>query len=118
MRNNQHRLLAEHTALSCVIDGIETSARHKTARGTVIGLARVLAGAIEAHAAGEEPVLYEHLNDPRCAEGAHHALAEHVEIRALFAKATSGDRKALVNVCRLLRGHFEEEERDVFPYVD
>lgn len=117
MANNQHRLLAEHRALGCVIDGIETFARHRAARGTVAGLARVLAGAIEAHAAGEEPVLYEHLNDPRCAQAVHHALAEHVEIRALFAKATSGDRRALVRVCGLLRGHFEEEERDVFPYV-
>lgn len=78
--------------------------------------AQALKTMIHAHATVEEPYLLKPLKNY---EPARHALDEHEELEDLLDVAVkTGSQKSLHKAVKLALGHFDEEERDVFPLAE
>ncbi len=109
----------EHAAMRPLLRHI----RETTKPGTKVGpsVVKALASAykksIFAHASVEDQLLFEKYK--KASPFVRHALREHKEIDELFDQAAEdGDQKVLNHAVRLTLGHFAEEERDVFPFLE
>lgn len=108
----------EHAAMRPMLRHL----REATAPGRKVDPAMIRASAnmlnvsLKAHAAVEEPLLLKPLKGN---EAAKHAIAEHKEITDKLNEAIRTGNQATLNYAvRLALGHFDEEERDVFPAAE
>lgn len=111
-------IAGEHAAMRPMLRHL----RETTAPGRKVDPAMIRASAnmlnisLKAHAAVEEPLLLKPLKDNKAAK---HAIGEHKEITDKLNDAIRTGNQATLNYAvRLVLGHFDEEERDVFPAAE
>ena len=113
-------IAGEHAAMRPMLRHL----REATAPGRRVDPAMIRASAhmlnisLKAHAGVEEPLLLKPLKD-KGDKAAKHAIAEHKEITDKLNDAIRTGNQATLNYAvRLVLGHFDEEERDVFPAAE
>lgn len=107
----------EHAAMRPLIRYLrdKTKPGVNISRDLIICNSTALAMTVAAHAKLEEDLLFKCFPSVKPVK---HAMAEHKQLDLLFDKASTGDKTALHNATKLLLGHFDEEERDIFQFLD